>query len=305
MDINRISPDGMWVTMITPFTDEGHVDYDSLKNLVEWYIEGGLDGIFAICQSSEIFFLTPEEKIEILKATIKAADGRIPIVASGHTSDNPQKQLDELKAVADTGVDDIVLIANRFAAVDENDAVWAKNLDWLVDNLDSSVALGMYECPYPYHRLLSANNIRHIIENDRFVYFKDTCCSINKIRERIELIKSSNFKLYNANTLTVTASMRAGAHGYSGIMANFHPHLYSRLYSLIKSNDTRVDELQSILGILSAMDEAMYPLTAKIYLKDRGVLKSAFSRRFGSTSIPESYSRLLEQQKIFVDSLSW
>ncbi len=305
MDIDRISPDGMWVTMITPFTDEGKVDYESLKRLVEWYIEGGLDGIFAICQSSEIFFLTPEEKIKILKATIKAADGRIPIVASGHTSDNAKKQLDELKAVADTGVEDIVLIVNRFAKVDENDHIWKNNLDNLVDNLDSSVALGMYECPYPYHRFLSEDNIKHIIANERFVYFKDTCCSINKIKARLELIKGSNFKLYNANTLTVTASIQAGAHGYSGIMANFHPHLYSKLYSLIKNNDPRAEELQSILGVLSAMDEAMYPLTAKIYLKDRGILNSAFSRRFGSTSIPESYSRLLEQQKIFVDSLKW
>ncbi len=305
MDIERISPNGMWVTMITPFTDDGKVDYDSLKRLVEWYIEGGLDGIFAICQSSEIFFLTPEEKIEILKATIKAADGRIPIVASGHTSDDPKKQLEELQAVADTGVEDIVLIANRLAKLDENCTVWKKNLDNIVENLDSTVALGMYECPYPYHRFLTEDNIKHIIQNERFVYFKDTCCSVNKIKARLELIKGSNFKLYNANTLTVTASMLDGAHGYSGIMANFHPHLYSKLHTLIKNNDPKMYELQSILGILSSMSEDMYPLTAKLYLKEKGILSSAFSRRFGSTSIGEGYSRLLEQQKIFVDSLSW
>lgn len=305
MDIDRVSPNGMWVTMITPFTDEGEVDYASIKRLVEWYIDGGLDGIFAICQSSEIYYLTMEEKIKILKEIIKIADGRIAIVASGHTSDTPGQQLDELKAVVDTGVETLVLIANRLARIDEDDTVWNKNLDAIVNHLDDSVALGMYECPYPYHRLLSENNIKHFIKNERFVYFKDTCCSLNKIKSRLELVKNSNFKLYNANTLTVTESLKAGAHGYSGIMANFHPHLYSKLYSLFKANDPRLDELQSILSILSSMSEAMYPLTAKIYLKWMGVIDSSFSRRFGTSIIDESYYRLLEHHKIFVESLSW
>jgi len=55
----------LWATMITPFTTEGKVDYNNIDKIVQWYLENGLDGIFAVCQSSEMFFLSQEERLEI------------------------------------------------------------------------------------------------------------------------------------------------------------------------------------------------------------------------------------------------
>lgn len=48
-------PDGVYPTMVTPFTEENKVDYNGVLELLNWYSEKGVDGIFAICQSSEIF----------------------------------------------------------------------------------------------------------------------------------------------------------------------------------------------------------------------------------------------------------
>ena len=49
---------GVWPTMITPFTKEGKIDYETTEKLIEWYIQEGVDGIFAVCQSSEMIYLT-------------------------------------------------------------------------------------------------------------------------------------------------------------------------------------------------------------------------------------------------------
>ena len=54
-------PGGAWPVMLTPFTEEGKVDYKGLERLIEWYIENGVSGLFAVCQSSEMFFLSLEE----------------------------------------------------------------------------------------------------------------------------------------------------------------------------------------------------------------------------------------------------
>ena len=54
---------GVFPTMVTPYTKEGKVDYEGVQALVEWYWKKGCDGIFAVCQSSEIFFLTLEERV--------------------------------------------------------------------------------------------------------------------------------------------------------------------------------------------------------------------------------------------------
>ena len=56
---------GCWPTMITPFTENNTVDFDAIKELVEWYIAHGADGIFAVCQSSDMFFLSKQEKLVI------------------------------------------------------------------------------------------------------------------------------------------------------------------------------------------------------------------------------------------------
>lgn len=90
--------------MLTPFTDDNRVDYDSLEKLINWYIENGVAGLFADCQSSEMFFLSLEERVELARFIKEKAAGRVPVVASGHISDMIEDQAEELNAVAGTGV---------------------------------------------------------------------------------------------------------------------------------------------------------------------------------------------------------
>ena len=59
--------DGVWPVMLTPFTDDNEVDYEALGKLVDWYIENGVAGLFADCQSSEMFYLSLEERIKIAR----------------------------------------------------------------------------------------------------------------------------------------------------------------------------------------------------------------------------------------------
>ena len=49
---------GIVPVMLTPFTDEGEVDYGSLERLIEWYLANGADALFAVCQSSEMQYLS-------------------------------------------------------------------------------------------------------------------------------------------------------------------------------------------------------------------------------------------------------
>ena len=76
-------PGGVWPVMLTPFTEENQVDYAALKELVEWYIENGVDGLFAVCQSSEMFKLTLKERVTAAAKVKEYAAGRVPVIASG------------------------------------------------------------------------------------------------------------------------------------------------------------------------------------------------------------------------------
>ena len=59
-------PGGIYPTMLTPFTEDNKIDYNGVLRLLEFYKNNGCDGIFAVCQSSEMFFLSSEEKLELL-----------------------------------------------------------------------------------------------------------------------------------------------------------------------------------------------------------------------------------------------
>lgn len=141
----------IWPVMLTPFHQDGSVDYESLEGLIEWYIDGGSDGLFAVCQSSEMFYLSLQEKVDIASFVCRKVNGRVPVVASGHTECSVGKQTEEIKAMADTGVNAVILITNRFDDQQTpSDGDFMQELDRVIDSIPDSIRLGMYECPYPF-----------------------------------------------------------------------------------------------------------------------------------------------------------
>ena len=264
-------PDGMWPVMLTPFTSGGTVDYRVLSELVEWYISSGSSGLFAVCQSSEMFFLSLEERCKITQLVKETAGKRVPVISSGHISYNLKDQVKELCAVAESGADALILISNRFAKENESDDVFLENLDTVISELPENLPLGFYECPYPYKRILSDKIIKYCVDSERFYFLKDTSCDMENIRRKLVLLKGSRMKLYNANTATLLESLKEGASGYSGVMANYHPRLYAWLLQNWKKEPERAEILQGILTMCSFIELKNYPLSAKYYLRELGV----------------------------------
>lgn len=91
-------PNGVYPTMITPFTKDNKIDYAAVEALINWYAEKKVDGIFAICQSSEIFFLSFEERLELLHFVMRHTPKNISVVASGHVADDLDTQIEQAKA---------------------------------------------------------------------------------------------------------------------------------------------------------------------------------------------------------------
>ncbi|SCM76513.1 Dihydrodipicolinate synthetase [uncultured Pleomorphomonas sp.] len=256
---------GVWPVMLTPFDDRNEIDWSSLGKLIDWYIKSGVSGLFAACQSSEMFFLSDAETLKLVRFVVDRADGRVPVVASGHTAAVLSQQIDQLAAVAETGVDSVIFISNRFASPSEADPVMQERLAILSDALPRSVGLGVYECPYPYKRLLSDETVRWCAESGRFTFVKDTCCNIERIRRRAEIANGSRLNIANANAQTLLDSLRAGAAGYSGVMANFHPDLYVWLCDNWQSEPEKAEKLSLYLSTAALVESLDYPVCAKDY----------------------------------------
>lgn len=285
---------GVWPTMITPYTPENKVDYYGLEKLIEWYKSKDVDGLFAVCQSSEMFYLSLEERIQIAKFVKQKAGKEFPVIASGHISDSIEDQIYEIKKIWDTGIDAFVIVSNRFAQKDEKDEIWIKNADKVLKAVPEAV-FGIYECPHPYKRLLSPELLKWCSETGRFSFLKDTCCNLEQLKVKSEIVKGSNLKIFNANSATLLESLKFGISGFSGVMANFHPELYVWLTRNWQTQRQKAEKLQNFIGFSSAMESQYYPINAKYYLKLDGVDIGINSRTRDASGFTRDKSILVEQ----------
>ena len=300
---DSLSP-GIWPTMITPFTDDGSVDYHALASLVEWYISQGVHGLFAVCQSSEMFYLSRAERVAIARCVVDTASGRCDVIASGHTGESLEEQREDVLLMAETGVDAVVLLTNRFAGEHDATEVWTENLQTLLADIPGDVPLGMYECPYPFRHIMTETELAFLGSTGRFHFLKDTSCDPDIIAARSAAMKDTGLRLYNANTATLLFSLRAGYTGFSGVMANFHPILYRRLYDAWQAGSDEADSLQDLLGTLSLAEGPLYPINAKYHLQLCGVPLGLHCRSKDSGALTSPRRLVIEQLHRFTEYLA-
>ncbi len=305
---------GAYPTMIAPYGEDRRIDYGAVRALVDWYWENGCDGIFTNCHSTEITYLSLDERIHIARTVKDEVDalerndknGRtMSIVASGHVSDDFEAQCTELNAMAQTGVDALVLVTNRSDPEFTSEDQWIADTERLLNRLPEDILLGTYECPYPYKRLLTHKMAAFLAESGRFAFIKDTCCNAEEIKERIRIFGDSGMGIYNANGQTCLETLRAGAKGYCGIMCNYHPKLYVWLCHHFKDDPALADRVGAFLSMCSfTEDQSIYPLPAKYHLTHFEnmpmSLYSRVNRRERLTRYQESW---VEQMKLLSDEV--
>ena len=305
----------MFPTMITPYTKNGEVDYATAEKYVEWYFEKGCNGVFAICQSSEIFYMSLEERVKLnsvvwnkAKEIEKRSGKPFTVVSSGHVSDSLEDQIEELNAVAKSGTDALILITNRLDIHNEGDDVWIANAEKLLNSLPKDIKLGLYECPSPYKRLVTPKILKWCLETGRFYYMKDTCCDAKVISERNEIIKGSQFRLLNANCQTLLSSLKTGGSGYCGIMCNFHPELYVWLCANFEKYPKKAELIQNLIGTVGFTEIGMpYPLTAKYSMCLDGIETENYARNRESAEMTDymkdSTMQMYDLCRYFIDNV--
>jgi len=270
--------EGIVPVMITPFDETGAIDYPGLERLIEWYIANGSDALFAVCQSSEMQFLSLEERGALGRFVVEKVAGRVPVLASGNISDDLDAQVEELTVAAATGAQAVVLVTNHLDPKQEGTEAFISNLNYLLERLPKDVPLGLYECPAPFRRLLSDDELQYCIDTDRFVMLKDVSCDLETVKRRVKMAEGSKMKILNANAAIARDAMTAGSGGFNGVFTNFHPDLYNWLRNHSAQDPALAEELSTFL-VLSAVSESLgYPVLAKMYHQRIGTFTSIASR---------------------------
>ncbi len=284
--------------MLTPFKEKSDIDFEGLSKLTELYIEAGASGLFANCQSSEMYNLSNEEKLLIVKQVLKTVAGRIPVVAVGNFGKSIEQQADFVHKIYNTGVKAVIIVTSLIADENESNEVFEQKVLQLFD-LTGEIPMGFYECPKPYKRILTASQLKKFVVTDRIIYHKDTCLDIDMIRQKLAATKAyPSFGLYDAYAVNAVDSLKSGAAGLSCIQGNFFPELISWLCKNFDTDEDKVAKVQQFLSDHMEVVHYAYPVVAKYCLQKCGLNISTFTRTktdLFSQAVKNKIDRLLDE----------
>lgn len=281
--------------MITPFNLKAKVDLDVVSNLIDFYLAAGVKGFFANCLSSEMYSISEDERIELTRHVVKYVNGRVPVVATGSFGLTIEDKAEFAKKIYNTGISAVILITGHYANVEDGDDVLLRNFGRML-KLTGNIPLGIYECPAPYKRILGPDVFKSLLSTNRFVYHKDTSIDLEKVKAKLEIVKSTTTPLefYDAHSPNAMYSLQMGAKGMSAISGNFYPEIL--VWMVNNATDpNKQEQVKWLQGEISRVDPLIhiaYPMSAKYFLRKRGLPIRTISRATALELTPEQKQTL-------------
>ncbi|TDE93975.1 dihydrodipicolinate synthase family protein [Occultella glacieicola] len=258
-------PDGAWPVMLTPFRADRSIDWEQVEAYADWLVDLGSAGVFTVALSSEMYDLTPVERLELAGRVVGAVDGRVPVIASA-VGGSVDEIAESAAGLAEAGVTAAVLVSPLLATPDEPDSEWIRTAEQILDRVPG-LDFGVYECPVPYKRLLTLETVRWMSGTGRFTFFKDTSHRADVMAARIDVLAGSPLRHYNAEISSLVESLGAGGAGFSGYAANIYPELVAWLCANhATAPQEEVATVQQVLSIAEHSINARYPSSAKFFL---------------------------------------
>lgn len=263
--------------MVTPYRDDGSIDWAGVDAVTDWYIAAGASGLFACCLSSEMYHLSAEERLLLVQHVLDRAAGRVPVVATGNFGGSFGEQISSIRSISALGVAATVLLPNQFVRPDDPDGLLRDALSRVLDATGDAM-LGLYEVPVPYKRIISAEMTAWAASTGRFSYVKDTTCDPAAIRAKLAASRGTPLRIYNAYTGGALESLDDGVAGLSPIAANCYPELFTWLCANHHGAPGRARTLQRMLRVLEPAVCVQYVASAKRLMGLRGLPIGAHCR---------------------------
>lgn len=218
---------GLGIALVTPFNEDGSVDYQSLKRLVEYQLNNGADFLCILVTTSETPTLSKEEKAEIKKFIVEFVNGRVPIMM-GCGGYNTAAIVEELKTGDFTGIDGILSICpyynkpsqeglyQHFKAISA-----ATKLPIILYNVPGRTGVNMS----------AATTVRLAKDCNNIVAIKEASGNLEQINEIIKN-KPSTFDVISGDDALTFPMISCGAVGVISVIGNALPKEFSKMIRL-------------------------------------------------------------------------
>ncbi len=219
--------EGSGVALITPFHADGSVNYDKLKELVEFHIKNETDAIIVAGTTGEASTLPEEEHIEVVKRTVEFAAKRIPVIG-GSGSNDTAFALKLSKELEKVGVDGLLVVTPYYNR--SNNSGYIKHYEAIANAVNIPIIL--YNVPGRTGVKLPLEVIKTLSEHKNIVGIKEASGDMTYMSD-IARICGPDFLIYSGNDDIIVPTMSIGGVGVISVLANVLPketHDMCRLY---------------------------------------------------------------------------
>ena len=208
---------GSIVALVTPFHEDGSVNFEKLEELLEFQIQNSTDGILVLGTTGESSTMSHEEDDAVMECTLRTVNHRVPVIA-GSGSNDTATMLMKSKKYADMGADAVLAITPYYNKANEEGMV--RHFTTVADQISCPVIL--YNVPGRTGCALSVSAVERLSKHPNIIGIKEASGNISYAMS-ISRYLSDDFVMYSGNDDMIVPILSIGGSGVISVFANTNP----------------------------------------------------------------------------------
>ena len=261
---------GSIVAIATPMFEDGSLDKDSLRKLLDWHVAEGTDGIVIVGTTGESATVSPEEHCELIKLTVEHIGGRIPVIA-GSGGNSTAEAIALTRHAKDVGADATLQVVPYYNRPTQEGMY--RHFKAIAEAVDIPVIL--YNVPGRTVADMSNETVVRLSSVDNIVGIKDATGNVGRGIELLRMVDKS-FGVYSGDDPTAMALMFCGGAGNISVTANVAPRAMHELCEAAMSGQIAraIDINNRVLSLHSKLFVEPNPVPVKWALTEMGKMPS-------------------------------
>jgi 4-hydroxy-tetrahydrodipicolinate synthase len=223
---------GSFTALVTPF-DNGGLDEKALRNLVDWQIAEGTNGLVPVGTTGESPTLSHEEHKLVVEWCIEQAKGRVPVVAG--SGSNSTREAIELSQHAEEAGADAVLIVTPYYNKPTQEGLY-QHFKAINDAI--GIPIIIYNIPIRSVIDMSVDTMRRLFELENIAGVKDATANVVRVSQQ-RAAMGEGFNQLSGGDATVLGFMAHGGHGCISVTSNVAPRLCAEFHDACRKGDYR------------------------------------------------------------------
>ncbi len=263
---------GSIVALVTPMNEDGSVDFNAIKKLVDWHVKEGTSGIVAVGTSGESATLEIDEHLEVIKSVVKYADGRIPIIA-GSGSNSTAQAIKTTSESYKIGADYSLLVTPYYNKPSQKGLI--EHYLKIADSCDIKQIL--YNVPSRTSCDLKPDTVEILSRHENIIGIKE---SVNT-KERMKKLKNisdlnKDFLVFSGDDETFIDLLSIGGSGVISVAANVIPKAISEICMYYADDKSRAIELnKQYKNLYKLLFVESNPIPVKWMMHKMGLIKKS------------------------------